>query len=273
MNTASLRKLDNYRQSLEKPNAKNQMTQPELKPAIKFEGVTKTYTNGTQTLEPTSFEVKPNTMVSIVGPSGCGKSTLLRLVSGLEPASTGKMIVDQDSLGYVFQDATLLPWRTVLKNVELFAELHGIVKSRRRQAALKAIALVGLTGFENQLPKSLSGGMRMRVSLARTLVMEPTVCLFDEPFGALDEISRERLHDELLNIHQQQKFTGLFVTHSIQEAVYLSNRVLVMSKRPGRIVADITIDLPTERSHQLRFSKEFSDTCQIVQAALKEAYQ
>ena len=247
-------------------------SQKPLKPAVVFNQVSKTYSNGTQSLTPTSFEVQANAMVSIVGPSGCGKSTLLRLVSGLEAASTGAMLVDQQSLGYVFQDATLLPWRSVLKNVELFAELHGVAQERRRQDALKAIELVGLKGFEHTLPKALSGGMRMRVSLARTLVLNPTVCLFDEPFGALDEISRERLHDELLHIHATRKFTGLFVTHSIQEAVYLSSRVLVMSKRPGRIVADIAIDLPAQRTPQLRFSPQFANACQTVQCALKEAY-
>lgn len=240
--------------------------------ALSFRQVGKTYSNGTSTLTDISFDVELGSLVSIVGPSGCGKSSLLRLVSGLEPVTSGEMDVKLKDIGYVFQDATLLPWRTVLKNVELFAELHGVSKPQRRKQAVAALEMVGLQGFEHQYPKSLSGGMRMRVSLARSLVMDPQICLFDEPFGALDEISRERLHDELLGIYRKTGFTGLFVTHSIQEAVYLSTRILVMSERPGRIIGDFAVDLPYPRTPELRFTPEYAHICQQVQASLRAAY-
>ncbi len=240
--------------------------------ALTFKGVGKTYANGTSTLTDINFDVTLGSFVSIVGPSGCGKSTLLRLVSGLEGITQGTLDVKLKDIGYVFQDATLLPWRTVLKNVELFAELHRVSKPDRRRRALAALNMVGLDGFEHHYPKSLSGGMRMRVSLARSLVMDPQICLFDEPFGALDEISRERLHDELLAIYQKTRFTGLFVTHSIQEAVYLSTRILVMSERPGRILGDFEIDLPYPRTQDVRFSPEYAHICKRVQSCLREAY-
>ena len=229
------------------------------------------FPDGTRALDEVSFQLGRGELVSVVGPSGCGKSTLLRIASGLTECSRGSVAVDRSDLGYVFQDATLLPWRTVQANVELFAELHGAPKAERRKLAAEAIELVGLQGFEKHVPRRLSGGMRMRVSLARSLTMKPHVFLFDEPFGALDEITRERLNDELLRLFLSEQFAGLFITHSVGEAVFLSTRVLVMSPRPGRIVADVPVPFPYPRSPELRFSPEFAALAGEVSAALREA--
>lgn len=234
-----------------------------------FERISMTFPDGTQALQDVSFTVSPGEFVTVVGPSGCGKSTLLRIASGLTAHTSGEVRVDRSSLGYVFQDATLLPWRTVTGNVELLAELDGMDKAERRARAREAIELVGLTGFEKKYPKQLSGGMRMRASLARSLVLEPSVFLFDEPFGALDEITRERLQDELLALFLHEGFAGLFITHSIYEAVYMSTRVLVMSARPGRIVADFPVPFPYPRSPDLRFDPGFAELSGQVSAALR----
>ena len=214
-------------------------------PALSFSNVTMTFPDGTHALAETSFEVHAGEFVTVVGPSGCGKSTLLRIASGLNPATSGTVSVDRSGIGYVFQDATLLQWRNVLRNVELMAELEGVPKPERRRRALDAIHLVGLGGFETKYPKQLSGGMKMRASLARSLVLNPSVFLFDEPFGAVDEITRERLNDEVIKLFQINGFAGLFITHSISEAVFLSTRVLVMSARPGHIVADFPVPIRT----------------------------
>ncbi|MFK8022374.1 MAG: ABC transporter ATP-binding protein [Ilumatobacter sp.] len=230
------------------------------------------FPDGTHALDDVSFDVRPGEFVTVVGPSGCGKSTLLRVASGLEQHATGRCDVDRDSIGYVFQDATLLPWRTVQRNVELIAELHGVPKSQRAARAADAIQLVGLDGHQKKYPKQLSGGMRMRVSLARSLVMDPTVFLFDEPFGALDEITRERRNSELLRLFVDVGFAGLFITHSIAEAVFLSTRVLVMSARPGRIVADIAIPFDYPRTADLRYDAEFARLSGEVSDALKDAH-
>jgi NitT/TauT family transport system ATP-binding protein len=215
------------------------------------------------------LSVNPGEFTSIVGPSGCGKSTLLRIASGITIPTAGTVRVDADKLGFVFQDATLLPWRTVLGNVELLLELHAVPKNERRTSALEAIAAVGLDGFEMHHPKSLSGGMKMRASLARWLTLEPSVFLFDEPFGALDEITRDRLNDEVLRLFQENTFAALFVTHSLFEAVYVSSRVLVMSGRPGRIVADIAVPFEYPRAEGLRFDSAFSAIAGQVSAAMR----
>jgi len=242
-------------------------------PRLAFRDVTKTFPDGTVALSGVSFDVRQGEFVTVVGPSGCGKSTLLRIASGLEPHTGGEVDIDRDKLGYVFQDATLLQWRTVQHNVELLAELHGIPKPERRQLADAAIETVGLTGFERHYPKMLSGGMRMRVSLARSLTLKPPVFLFDEPFGALDEITRERLNEECLRLFQLEGFAGLFITHSISEAVFLSTRVLVMSARPGRIVGDFDIPFPYPRPPELRFEPAFAELSGRVSAALRGAYE
>ncbi|HWM59409.1 MAG TPA: ABC transporter ATP-binding protein [Pseudonocardia sp.] len=208
--------------------------------------------------------------LSIVGPSGCGKSTLLRLVSGLEVPSIGSAEVLAERVGYVFQDPTLLPWRTVRRNVELLAELERVPRAERRRRAAAAIRMVGLEGFEKVRPAALSGGMRMRASLARSLVLEPDLFLFDEPFGALDEQTRERLNDELQRLFTVRGFTALFVTHSVTEAVFLGSRVAVMSGRPGRIVREVDVPFDYPRSAQLRFSPEFGRIAGEVSNTLRD---
>ena len=202
---------------------------------LSFADVDMRFETGTLALDRVSLSLRTGEFVSVIGPSGCGKSTLLRIASNLTPATGGTVEIRTTKIGYVFQDATLLPWRTVKSNVELFAELRGLPKGERRRRADDAIELVGLSDFADHRPRALSGGMRMRVSLARSLTLEPELFLFDEPFGALDEITRERLNDELLQLYLTQRFTALFVTHSVAEAVFMSTRVVVMSARPGRI--------------------------------------
>ncbi|WP_367281735.1 ABC transporter ATP-binding protein [Ilumatobacter sp.] len=216
------------------------------------------FPDGTEAVRDVSFDVSKGEFVTIVGPSGCGKSTLLKIASGLLEPTSGTVEVDRQRIGYVFQDATLLHWRTVLGNVELFGELHDVPKDERRRKAHEAIQLVGLSGFENHYPKSLSGGMKMRASLARTLTLSPPVFLFDEPFGAVDEITREHLNEETQQLFQSEGFAGLFITHSISEAVFMSTRVLVMSARPGRIVAEFEVPFEYPRSPELRFDADFA---------------
>lgn len=228
-------------------------------PALSFRDISMVFPDGTHALDGVTFDVAKGEFVTVVGPSGCGKSTLLKIASGLLPQTGGSVTVDRERLGYVFQDATLLPWRTVRQNVELLAELHEIPPDERASLAADAIALVGLDGFEDHYPKSLSGGMKMRASLARTLTLKPPVFLFDEPFGAVDEITRERLNEETLTLFAQERFAGLFITHSISEAVFLSTRVHVMSSRPGRIVASYEIPFPYPRTTHLRFDPAFAE--------------
>lgn len=242
------------------------------RPMLTFSGVGKTFPDGTVALEDVSFSVHEGEFVTVVGPSGCGKSTLLRLASGLDHETAGHLDVDREQVGYVFQDATLLPWRDVQANVELLAELHDVPKAERRALAADAIDTVGLSGFERHYPKMLSGGMKMRVSLARSLTLKPRVFLFDEPFGALDEITRERLNEEALRLFHLERFAALFITHSIYEAVFLSTRVLVMSARPGRIVGDFTVPFPYPRAPELRFEPAFAELSGRVSAALRGAY-
>jgi NitT/TauT family transport system ATP-binding protein len=241
-------------------------------PRLRFEHLSMVFADGTHALDDISFTVGAGEFVTVVGPSGCGKSTLLRIASGLTEHTAGECEVDRDSIGYVFQDATLLPWRTVQKNVELNAELHGMPKAERIAKAAEAIELVNLVGHEDKYPKQLSGGMKMRCSLARSLVLNPEIFLFDEPFGALDEITRERLNDELINLFNSEKFAALFITHSIAEAVFLSTRVLVMSARPGRIIGDYAIPFGAERPHDLRFEAEFAEICGQINDDLKDAH-
>ncbi|MFD5317703.1 ABC transporter ATP-binding protein [Streptomyces sp. NPDC127098] len=237
--------------------------------ALRFKGVDKRFPNGTLALTDVNLSVAAGEFVSVVGPSGCGKSTLLRLASGLDSPTAGTVHARADSVGFVFQDATLLPWRSVLANVELPAELAGTPKPERRERAREVLALVGLGGFEKQLPGQLSGGMRMRVSLARALMTRPSLFLFDEPFGALDEITRLRMQEELQRILSEQGFSALFITHSVPEAVYLSNRVVVMSARPGRVTASFDVPFPHPRPADLRYEPAFAAIAGEVSTALR----
>jgi NitT/TauT family transport system ATP-binding protein len=239
-------------------------------PILSFAGVGKRFPDGTTALDGVDFRVPAGEFVSVVGPSGCGKSTLLRIASGLSQVSAGALQVETDKIGYVFQDPTLLPWRTVQGNVELFAELRSLPREERRRRANDAIKLVGLSDFAGHRPRALSGGMRMRVSLARSLTLQPELFLFDEPFGALDEIARERLNDELLQLYLTQRFTALFVTHSVMEAVFMSTRVLVMSGRPGRVRRDFAVPFAYPRSPRLRFEERFARLAGQVSACLRE---
>lgn len=239
---------------------------------LSFESIGMTFPDGTEAVRDVSFAIREGEFVTVVGPSGCGKSTLLKIASGLLEPTTGRVVVDRDDIGYVFQDPTLLPWRTVQRNVELNAELQGMDKGERRRRAARVIELVNLVGHEDQFPKQLSGGMKMRCSLARSLLLNPGCFLFDEPFGALDEITRERLNDELLRLFEHEQFAGLFITHSISEAVFLSTRVLVMSQRPGRIIADYDVPFGSERPQSLRFEPQFAEICGQISNDLKVAH-
>ena len=247
-------------------------TSPSLgeEPAVAFAGVSLTFPNGTHAVESVSFSVRRGEFVSLLGPSGSGKSTLLRLLAGFETPSAGSVQTNGESLGYVFQDATLLPWGSVLANVELPGKLAGVPPEERRRRALAAIGRVGLTGFEDHKPAQLSGGMRMRTSIARMLTVEPRIFLFDEPFGALDEITREKLNEEIAGMFALEPFAGLFVTHSVRESVFLSTRVLVLSPRPGRIAADVAIPFPYPRGPELQYTKEFTEVTAEVARRLRE---
>jgi len=247
---------------------------------VTADGVGKAYANGTIALRHVSFEVKQGEFVTIVGPSGCGKSTLLRLVAGLGSVSAGSVSIcglpperarrECHDMAFVFQDATLLPWRTVLRNVELPLQLSKVAPAERRARAVQALATVGLTDVLREYPRQLSGGMKMRVSIARALATQPELLLMDEPFAALDELTRSRLNVELLRIVALAGWTVLFVTHNVFEAVFLSSRVLVMSRRPGRIVAEVPVDLPYPRDPAIRTSLDFNMIVSKVTAALSE---
>ena len=237
--------------------------------SLSFDEIGMVYPDGTEALRNVSFSVAHGEFITVVGPSGCGKSTLLKIASELLEPTSGSVDVIEKNLGYIFQDPTLLPWRTVLGNVELLCELHQIPKDERREKAKAAIELVGLSGFEKHYPKTLSGGMKMRTSLARTLTLQPKVFLFDEPFGSLDEITREKLNEETQLLFQQEGFAGLFITHSITEAVFMSSKVYVMSGRPGTIVAGFKIPFDFPRSPTLRFDPDFAEICGQISSALR----
>lgn len=238
--------------------------------AIRVRGITKVFPNGTEALTPVDLDVGTGQFVSIVGPSGCGKSTLLRIVAGLSESTSGTCDVpDASHRAFVFQDPTLLPWRSVKRNSELLLELEGCDRAERERRAAEALRLVHLDGFEKSFPRNLSGGMKMRLSLARSLALHPRLFLMDEPFSALDEITREELNDELLGICAHADLTALFVTHNVFEAVYLSHRVVVMSARPGRIVADVEIPFGYPRAPELRATPEFAAIAGRISAELR----
>ncbi len=240
---------------------------------IDFRGVGMIFPDGTEAVRDVSFSLRRGEFLAIVGPSGCGKSTLLRIASRLTRETSGTVDRHVDNLGYVFQDATLLPWRTVEQNVALLGELDGLPREQRAKLVEETIELVGLRGFEEHYPKTLSGGMKMRASLARALTTKPPLFLLDEPFGALDEITRESLNDELLRLFVSEQFAAIFITHSISEAVYLSSRVLVMSPRPGRILAEVKVPFAYPRAPEIRFDSQFAQIAGQVSKALRTGYE
>lgn len=232
---------------------------------IEFHQVHKTFPTGTQALNDISLRIADGEFVSILGPSGCGKSTLLRLIAGLEKPTQGRVhITETEAISFVFQDPHLLPWRSVRKNIELPME---ILRRTSKTSVDEIIGMVGLKGFEEAYPSELSGGMRMRCSLARALMSEPRILLLDEPFAALDEWTRLKLDSDLRRLWSEKKMTVIFVTHSISEALYLSDRCLVLSKRPGRILEDGRVNLPATRELQIRMSESFNS--QALQLAQK----
>jgi NitT/TauT family transport system ATP-binding protein len=243
---------------------------------LRLSGVGHTYPNGLVALDGIDLTVAPGEFVSLLGPSGCGKSTLLRIVSGLAAPSRGRVEWDSGApkrgdIGFVFQDPTLLPWATLGDNVWLPLRLAGMSRAEARPRIDEALALVGLDAFAGIYPREASGGMKMRVSIARALVTRPKILLLDEPFAALDEITRFKLNDDLLRLWQEQKWTVLFVTHSVFESVFLSTRLVVMSPRPGRISAELPIAFGSPRAPELRTSAEFAAQCRRASEHLAEA--
>ena len=235
--------------------------------------VGKVYPNGTTALADVNLDVARGAFVSILGPSGCGKSTLLKIVAGLVEPSSGEVRrhdagAGRRRVGFVFQDPTLLPWANVFDNVYLPLRLAGESRKAAGPRVGEALALVELQGFERAYPRELSGGMRMRVSLARALVTRPELLLLDEPFAALDEITRFKLNDDLLRLWRGQGWTVLFVTHSVFESVFLSERVVVMAPRPGRVIADLPIELPQPREAGLRTAPAYADYCRLLSERL-----
>ncbi|HYD29430.1 MAG TPA: ABC transporter ATP-binding protein [Azospirillaceae bacterium] len=237
---------------------------------VRLEGVGKVFANGTRALAGVDLTVRQGEFVSLLGPSGCGKSTVLRLIAGLAQPSEGRVdrVEERPSLGFVFQEPTLMPWATVADNVRLPLRLKG---EGAGASVVEALARVGLDGFAGHYPRELSGGMKMRASLARALITRPRLLLLDEPFAALDEITRFRLNDDLLALWQAERWTAVFVTHSVFESVYLSSRIVVMAARPGRVVADIPVGAPYPRTVDFRTSAPYIDLCREVTARLAEA--
>jgi NitT/TauT family transport system ATP-binding protein len=248
---------------------------------LRLDAIGKTFASGTVALAGVDLTIRPGEFVSLLGPSGCGKSTLLRLIAGLAAPSSGTIDWPQSAytaegspepaLSFVFQEPTLLPWRTSAQNVHLPLLLAGVDRGEARERVREALALVGLSAFADLHPRQLSGGMKMRVSIARALVTRPSILLMDEPFAALDEITRGRLNDDLLALFARQKLTVIFVTHSVYESVYLSSRIVVMSLRPGRVTADIPIEVGYPRTEEFRTSAGYNERCRLVSAALRRA--
>jgi len=250
-------------------------------PVLEILSAEKSFADGTRALAPVDLIVSTGEFITLIGPSGCGKSTLLKLIASLLEPTDGRILwwrAGSEKLGspgrriaFVFQDPTLMPWARVEANVRLPLDLARVGKQESRPRVAQALARVGLQGFERHYPRQLSGGMRMRVSIARSLVTEPNLILMDEPFGALDEITRNRLDADLLGLWWERKLTVLFVTHSIYEAVFLSTRVVVMSARPGRIFNVMTIDEPQPREAGFRDSPRFAAYCRQLSGWLAEA--
>jgi NitT/TauT family transport system ATP-binding protein len=244
-------------------------------PVITLSQCNKTFENGFIALQNLDLSINQAEFVSLVGPSGCGKSTLLRIVAGLSDLSSGSLIwgegAYQPEIAFVFQEPALMPWARVKDNVQLPLRLAGMPNKKAETIVSDALRLVGLESFKNAYPRQLSGGMKMRTSIARALVTSPQVLLMDEPFGALDDITRTKLNNDLLALWSQQHWTVLFVTHNIYEAVYLSERVVVIAAHPGRVVAEILIDEPMPRTDAFRTSLTYSHYCRQVAEALSAA--
>jgi NitT/TauT family transport system ATP-binding protein len=252
--------------------------------AVSLRGVSKVYDNGVAALGPLDLDVREGEFVSLLGPSGCGKSTALRLIAGLSAPTSGSVAVSHavgtaqpagagQSIGFVFQEPTLMPWASVRENVRLPLKLSHVPAGEAAPRVTAALSEVGLADFADAYPRELSGGMKMRVSLARALVTDPDILLMDEPFAALDEITRFRLNNDLLALWRSLRKTVIFVTHSVFESVYLSQRVIVMSARPGRIGAEFHIDAPQPRAEEFRTSADYAGYCRQVSSALAPSYQ
>lgn len=251
------------------------------RPLVSIRHVSKRFGNGTLAVHDVNLSLGAGEFISLLGPSGCGKSTLLRMIAGLGDPSSGTIEwpttkhsasgKPERDLGFVFQDPTLMPWANALANVMMPLTLKGVRRADAEARAAEMLALVGLKGFEKSYPRELSGGMKMRVSIARGLVLRPKILLMDEPFAALDEITRHRLNDDLLELWWKEKFTAVFVTHSVFESVYLSKRIVVMAARPGRVMADLDVDAPYPRDELFRTSSDYAHLCRVVSGKLKEA--
>ena len=248
--------------------------------AVSLRGVTKVYDSGVAALGPLDLDVRKGEFVSLLGPSGCGKSTALRLIAGLNAPTSGTVGVSRSSaqargrhsIGFVFQEPTLMPWTSVRENVRLPLKLAQVPAAEANARVGDALTQVGLAEFADAFPRELSGGMKMRVSLARALVTNPDILLMDEPFAALDEITRFRLNNDLLSLWRNLRKTIIFVTHSVYESVYLSQRVIVMTSRPGRIVAEARIDATEPRGEEFRTSADYAGYCRMVSNALMPSY-
>ncbi|MFL9946304.1 ABC transporter ATP-binding protein [Paraburkholderia agricolaris] len=249
-------------------------------PLVHLRDVHKKYSNGTIALNGMSLEVGSHEFISFLGPSGCGKSTALRMIAGLSSisggtiewtAKTGIEDARTHDISFVFQEPTLMPWSSVFENVYLPLKLRGESRERARPRVEEALAMVGLSRFANVYPRELSGGMKMRVSIARAMVTRPRLLLMDEPFAALDEMTRIKLNNDLLKLWQEHKFTVIFVTHSVYESVYLSNRVVVMASRPGRLIDEIAIPAPYPRGEAYRESAQYTQLCRETSTSLHRA--
>jgi NitT/TauT family transport system ATP-binding protein len=248
---------------------------------VAMRGVSKVFSNGTVALSDMSMDVGPGEFVSLLGPSGCGKSTALRIIAGLGAPSSGAIDwpsskinargLPEGDVGFVFQEPTLMPWQSVFGNVYLPMKLRGQSKRAVRGEVMDMLSLVGLADFADAYPRELSGGMKMRVSIARALVTRPKLLLMDEPFAALDEITRQKLNDDVLMLWKQSGVTVVFVTHSVFESAYLSNRIVVMKARPGRVHADLPLDPPEHRDESYRVSEQYRLTCAEVSKTLQDA--
>jgi NitT/TauT family transport system ATP-binding protein len=238
---------------------------------IRLDGVGHRYGNGTRALEGVTLDVRRGELLCLLGASGCGKSTLLRILAGLIAPSKGEVTWPAGrprNIGFVFQDATLMPWSRALENAALPLRLHGVSRAEREARAGEALRAVGLAGFERALPRELSGGMRMRVSIARALVTRPSLLLMDEPFAALDEMTRARLNDDLLRLQSERGITVVFVTHSVFESAFLASRVVALAPRPGRVAAEILFP-PATRDRRFRTSPAYAERCRAAGEALE----